>query len=478
MTNSYQIKEKPEDFIVDEILNNGSLASNPKPVNKEEGKIHWVCLKKRMWNTIDLTKEIAKRLRTNEKYINYAGIKDRVAVTYQCFSINSERENLIERINNIKDVEVTSSWKDRKWITSQDILGNKFEIKVKGKIKKKNIKEILNYFGEQRFGNVRGNNHLIGLNLIKGKFKEAVDLYFRNGDEFVFEKEKENVYFLEKTNIYNLKTRKKIKGGKIILGEFSVTATENVLMAAALTPQETTIEIAACEPHVQELAEFLRKMGVEIKGEGTHTIIIRGKNNLKGANHFISPDYVEAGTYVLMAMAVSGEITVKNVPVKHLKLFLKQLKNFGGEFKILPNESIRVGKKQNLKMRKIQALPYPGIPTDLQSAFGVLATQTEGLTLIHDPLYDGRLKYLEELNKMGADIIICDPHRAVVNGPTELYGTELGPLDLRGGAALIIAGLIAKGTTVIKNASQVDRGYEKIEERLQKIGADIRRVKE
>lgn len=198
MTNSYQIKEEPEDFIVDEILNNGSLASNPKPVNEEEGKIHWVCLKKRMWNTIDLTKEIAKRLRTNEKYINYAGIKDRVAVTYQCFSINSERENLIERINNIKDVEVTGSWKDRKWITSQDILGNKFEIKVKGKIKKKNIKEILNYFGEQRFGNVRGNNHLIGLNLIKGKFKEAVDLYFGNGDEFVFEKEKEKYEEYEK----------------------------------------------------------------------------------------------------------------------------------------------------------------------------------------------------------------------------------------------------------------------------------------
>jgi tRNA pseudouridine13 synthase len=193
MNNSYQIKEEPEDFIVDEILNNGTFASNPTPINsnEEEGKIYWVCLKKRMWNTIDLTKEIAKRLRTNEKYINYAGIKDRVAVTYQCFSINSERENLIERINNIKDVEVTGFWKDKKWITSQDIIGNKFEIKVKGKIKKKKINEVVNYFGEQRFGNVRGNNHLIGMNLLKENYEEAVELYFGNGSEFVFEKEKE-----------------------------------------------------------------------------------------------------------------------------------------------------------------------------------------------------------------------------------------------------------------------------------------------
>jgi tRNA pseudouridine13 synthase len=187
-----KIKEEPEDFIVDEILVNGSFASKPKPLNTDEkGKIYWVCLKKRMWNTIDLTKEIAKRLRTSEKYINYAGIKDRVAVTYQCFSINSERENLIERINNIKDVEVTGFWKEKKWITSQDILGNKFEIKFKGKIKRKKINEIVNYFGEQRFGNVRGNNAMVGRYYLKGMYEEAVEEYFNHGEEFVFEKEKE-----------------------------------------------------------------------------------------------------------------------------------------------------------------------------------------------------------------------------------------------------------------------------------------------
>jgi UDP-N-acetylglucosamine 1-carboxyvinyltransferase len=129
-------------------------------------------------------------------------------------------------------------------------------------------------------------------------------------------------------------------------------------------------------------------------------------------------------------------------------------------------------------MDKIQSLPYPGIPSDLQSVFGVLATQSKGTTVIHDPLYEGRLKYLEELNKMGAKIFFADPHRATIQGPTPLFGTEVGPLDLRGGAALIIAGLIAKGETIINNIYQVDRGYEKIEERLKKIGADIKRINE
>ncbi len=282
--------------------------------------------------------------------------------------------------------------------------------------------------------------------------------------------------YSEKTNLYSLKARKEFGGGEVILDEFSVTGTENILMACALSAKKTTIKIAACEPHVQELAEFLKKMGADIKGEGTHTIEISGKKKLKGADHFIPYDYVEAGTYILMALTVGGKVNVGNVPTEHLELFFKKIKSFGGDIEIIDNRSVLVKTSPGMKMNKIQALPYPGIPTDLQSAFGALATQTEGLTLIHDPLYDGRLKYLEELNKMGAEIIICDPHRAVINGPTELHGTELGPLDLRGGAALIIAGLAAKGITIIKNISQVDRGYEKIEERLQKIGASIKRI--
>ncbi len=297
--------------------------------------------------------------------------------------------------------------------------------------------------------------------------------------ESCFNEDKENIdnfSFSEKTDIYTLESKNKIGGGDVVLSGFTVTGTENVLMASALNPEKTIIKIATCEPHVQELALFLKKMGVNIKGEGTNTIEIIGNDNLNEVEHSISYDYVEAGTYILMASTVPGKINVKNVPIKYLDLFFKQLKKIGGKFEISSDNSVLVEKSKELKIRKIQAMPYPGIPTDLQSAFGVLATQAEGLTLIHDPIFDGRLKYLEELNKMGADIIVCDPHRAVINGPTPLYGTELGTLDLRGGAALIIAGLAAKGMTVIKNISQVDRGYEKIEERLQKIGADIKRV--
>ncbi len=282
--------------------------------------------------------------------------------------------------------------------------------------------------------------------------------------------------YSEKTNLYSLKAGKGTGDREVVLDEFSVTATENILTACALSDRKTVIKIAASEPHVQELAGFLKKMGAEIKGEGTHTVTVSGKKRLKGADYAIPYDYVEAGTYILMALTVGGEVKVGNVPIGHLDLFFKKLVSFGGDLKISNDGSVTVRTSPGMRMGKIQALPYPGIPTDLQSAFGALATQTEGLTLIHDPLYDGRLKYLEELNKMGAEIIICDPHRAVINGPTQLHGTELGPLDLRSGAALIIAGLSANGVTIIKNISQVDRGYERIEERLQKIGASIRRV--
>jgi UDP-N-acetylglucosamine 1-carboxyvinyltransferase len=179
---------------------------------------------------------------------------------------------------------------------------------------------------------------------------------------------------------------------------------------------------------------------------------------------------------MIMAAATRGKVKIKNVPISYLDLVLEKFQEFKIPFKINSRDSIQIEPWQELKIEKIQCLPYPGIPTDLQSAFGVLATQSPGSTLIHDPLYEGRLKYLEELNKMGAEIIICDPHRAIINGPTKLYGAELGTIDLRGGASLVIAGLLAQGKTIIKNIGQIDRGYERIEEKLRKLGADIRRV--
>lgn len=276
---------------------------------------------------------------------------------------------------------------------------------------------------------------------------------------------------------YLLENKNENRGGKAVLDEFSVTATENIMLFASLTPAKTLIKIADQDYQVQELAGFLSKMGVRIKGAGTHSVVISGPKKPKGARHRLMHDPVEAGTFALTAAATRSDVLIKNIEVDFLELPLKKLKDFGVPWKMVGKKTLRVLPWKKLLINRIQSLPYPGIPSDLQSAFGVLATQAKGSTLIHDPLYEGRLKYLEELNKMGAEIYFADPHRAVINGPSQLQGRELDSLDLRGGAALIIAGLVAKGRTVINNIYQVDRGYEKIEERLQKIGADIKRIK-
>ena len=268
------------------------------------------------------------------------------------------------------------------------------------------------------------------------------------------------------------------KSGEVVLNEFSVTATENLILFASFLPGRTVIKIADGDYQVRELAKFLNKMGVKIKGAGTHEIIIEGRSKLKGVKHRLMNDPVEAGTFILIAAATRGNVLVKNVEVDFLELPLKKLKDFGVPYKIIGRNAVRVLPWKHLKIDKIQSLPYPGIPSDLQSAFGVLATQSPGSTLVHDPLYEGRLKYLEEINKMGAEIYFADPHRAIINGPSKLQGRELGSFDLRGGAALIMAGLIAQGKTTIDNIYQIDRGYERIEERLQKLGADIKRVKD
>lgn len=274
---------------------------------------------------------------------------------------------------------------------------------------------------------------------------------------------------------FSMKLGKEVNN-KVVLNEFSVTGTENVILFASLLDQKTAIYIADCDYESQELIKFLTQMGVEIEEASSHVFKVKGSKKLKGAEQKIMDDPIEAGTFVLMAAATKSELIIKNVEVKYLELPLKRLKDFGLSLEIVDESTVQVKPWAELKMAKVQALPYPGVPTDLLPLFGVLATQTEGTTLIHDPLYEGRLRYLNELNKMGAQIIFADPHRAIINGPTNLRGVEVESPDLRGGASLIVGALLAKGETKIHNVFQIDRGYEKIEERLQKIGADIRRV--
>jgi len=279
---------------------------------------------------------------------------------------------------------------------------------------------------------------------------------------------------IEDNGFYHLQADKLI-GSKIILPEFSVTATENILMAAVKAQGQTIIKLAAQEPHVQDLCNFLNKMGAKISGIGTHTLIIDGVDKLKGAQYKIIPDQIEIGTFIVLAAVTHSELHIKNIIPEHLDLILLKLTEIGVKFELKENQ-LDIYPSYNLKAFKLQALPYPGFPTDLQAPFALLATQCNGVSLIQDPLYESRMSYVGELIKMGANAIVADPHRIIISGPTPLYGQEIKSFDLRAGATLIIAGLLAEGQTIINQVEIVDRGYEKIEERLSHLGAEIKRA--
>lgn len=273
---------------------------------------------------------------------------------------------------------------------------------------------------------------------------------------------------------YRLETDNLV-GSIVILPEFSVTATENLLMAASLAQGRTEVRLAAAEPHVQDLIKFLNSMGAKISGAGTHNLIIDGVEKLRGARHTLIPDQIEIGTLAVAAAVSRGEVTIENVVPAHLDIILLKLREAGVNLETGDN-FLKIKPSADLRAFRLQTLPHPGFPTDLQAPFGVLATQCDGTTLIADPMFEGRLGYIGELVKMGANAIVADPHRVVVTGPTPLYGQEIKSFDLRAGATLIIAGLIASGETIINEAEIVDRGYEEIEKRLAGLGADIKRI--
>ena len=279
----------------------------------------------------------------------------------------------------------------------------------------------------------------------------------------------------EKEGFYHFEAPENLEGKRIVLKEFSVTATENLMMLAALTKGKTRIEIAAAEPQVQDTGKILKQMGAKIEGLETHTIEIEGQERLGGADFKICPDPLEAGTFLLAFALTGGEGKIKNVEPNHLTFFLEKMKEVGVNFDIFENE-ILVKKSTEFKPTKIQVLPYPGFPTDLQPQTSVLLTQAQGKSLIHDPLYENRFQHLHELRKMGADIEITDPHRALIFGKRELIGNKISATDIRSGAALILAGLISKDKTLIENISQIERGHEKIEEKLRKLGAKIEKI--
>ncbi len=279
----------------------------------------------------------------------------------------------------------------------------------------------------------------------------------------------------EENGFYYFETPAELTGARIVLREFSVITTEVAIMAAALSKGKTTIEIAAAEPQVQDLGKMLQKMGAKIKGIGTHTIEIEGVEKLAGTNYAVCPDLLEAGTFMIAFALTGGQGRITNFQPEHLSFFLERMRDVGVDFEVFDNEIV-VNPSGDFHGTKIQVLPYPGFPTDLQPQIAVLLTQAQGKSLIHEPLYENRFQHMQELRKMGADIEITDPHRALVFGKTELKSTKVDASDIRAGSALILAGLAAHGDTIVDNIFHIERGYENFDGKLRKLGAKIERI--
>lgn len=269
---------------------------------------------------------------------------------------------------------------------------------------------------------------------------------------------------------------KQLKGNYIILPEASVTATENLVMAASMAEGHTSIRLAAAEPHVADLCRFLNACGAKIKGIGTHELEIDGVKVLKPPKKAwtVIPDMLEIGTFAVAAAITRGDIEMAPVEITHLDAIRSVLSRIGVRHEITKNGSFRVrGGSKMQAIPKLQANVYPLFPSDLQALFGLLATQCHGTTLIQDVIFEGRMGYVNELIKMGANAVIADPHRVVITGPTILRGTEIRSLDLRAGATMVLAGLAAEGETIIHDAEMVYRGYEDLDKRLVELGAEI-----
>ncbi|MDH4199984.1 MAG: UDP-N-acetylglucosamine 1-carboxyvinyltransferase [Spirochaetia bacterium] len=283
----------------------------------------------------------------------------------------------------------------------------------------------------------------------------------------------------------------KLTGTEILLDEASVTGTENAVMAAAVAHGKTVIENAASEPHVQGLCHFLVASGVKIEGIGSNILTIYGVGDyskLKSVEHHIGPDYLEVGSFISIAALTGGELTVKNIIPRDLRMIRIVFKKLGIHFEYADENASRtdlhIQKNQKLvietdvhgEIPKLDDAPWPAFPADLISIALVTAVKCSGTVLIHEKLFESRLYFTDKLISMGAKIVLCDPHRAVIIGPSQLHAAQLTSPDIRAGMALVIAALAAQGTSLIQNILQIDRGYEKIDERLRTLGAKINRV--
>ena len=276
---------------------------------------------------------------------------------------------------------------------------------------------------------------------------------------------------------------KKLQGADILLDEASVTATENAIMASVLANGKTIIRNAASEPHIQELCHFLNHLGANISNIGSNVLEIIGVSKLHGGEFSIGPDYLEVVSFIGAAAVTHGNIRIKKAGPDYLQMIRFVLKRLGvlwtvdGEDIIVPaDQPLEVEPDLGGMIPEISVMPWPAFPTDLMSIAIVIATQSKGSVLFHDWMYPSRMFFTDKLVGMGAKIVLCDPHRCIVQGPSRLYGEKLESPDIRAGMSLVLAALSARGTSVIHNVGQIDRGYEKIDEKLKTLGAHIQRA--
>jgi UDP-N-acetylglucosamine 1-carboxyvinyltransferase len=269
-----------------------------------------------------------------------------------------------------------------------------------------------------------------------------------------------------------------LTAGYVLLPEFSVTATENALLAAAATPGTSIIDIAAAEPHVQDVCHFIESLGAKVEGIGTHTVTVHGVTAIQSAEHTVITDYLEVGMFTLAALATKGIISMHGARIEDLRLFLNVLKRAGAVWDYNADERILTvnGEVSDIKAMKVQTNIFPGFPTDLQAPMGVLMTQAQGVSRIFEVLFEGRMAYLFELEKMGAHVEILNAHQALIIGPTRLKASTVTSNDIRAGAAMVLAALCAEGESTVTDIKYLERGYHKLDEKLRNLGATVERV--
>lgn len=265
-----------------------------------------------------------------------------------------------------------------------------------------------------------------------------------------------------------------MSGGHIYLDVVSVGATINIMLAACMADGRTIIENSAKEPHVVDVANFLNSMGANIKGAGTDVIRVKGVPKLHGSTYSIIPDQIEAGTFMLAAAATRGDVLVKNVIPKHLDAISAKLIEIGCEIEEF-DDAMRVVAKKRLSHTNVKTLPYPGFPTDMQPQISTLLALSEGTSVVTESIFENRFKYVAELARMGADIKV-EGNMAIINGVDNLMGAAISAPDLRAGAALVLAGLVADGYTILDQIAYIERGYEHFEEKLTALGASMKKI--